>query len=363
MPTPLSPLPLDDALDADPFQQPAQVELVPLSRILPDRYQARLAIPPELKNSFFAGEIDCYEAAHRLLIAAEDDPGLFRLVGELRLLGQSIMNERQIEPATGMWIETEGQGGALFLLETGERRFWSLALEAVARQMDEEPLLRVLPEHGTSRQRQVVENFLREDLCAVEMGKAVATMILESLDLYPQEREDELAYYRRALQIKRLPSNTWPEIERVTGFSRPVLYRHLRILSLDDDLLYLATLYRLPESALREIVTSPREGQRRLVLTAIKERQAPPVDSGGAGSSASSPDSASKAADRSHQDLARRAQSLIKQLEKQAGQEGDLGGVASELSALLGPEGSSSAAETFESLAAGLRRAHKRRKQ
>jgi hypothetical protein len=354
-------LPLDEALDADPFQQPPQVELVPLSRILPDRYQARLALPPDLKNAFFAGRIDCYEAAGRLLVAAEGDPGLFRMVGELRLLGQSILNERQIEPATGMWIEAEGE--PLFFLETGERRFWSLALEAVARRMKEEPLLRVLPEPGTSRQRQVVENFLREDLCAVEMGKAVATMILESLDIYPLEREDEVAYYRRALQIKRLPSNTWPEIERVTGYSRPVLYRHLRILSLDDDLLYLATLHRLPESALRAIVTSPRERQRRMVLDAIEERLAPAGDSGLPESAAAGPSFQAKTAKRADQNLARRTQALLRQLEKQALQQGDLGGVASELSTLLGPDGADAAAGMFESLASGLRGAHQRRKR
>jgi len=139
------------------------------------------------------------------------------MVNELRLLGQSILNERQIEPATGVWVDADG--GPVFVLETGERRFWSLALEAVARQMQEEPLLKVSVEPGASRQRQVAENFLREDLCAVEMGKAVATMILESQDIYPEDNEEEMAYYRRALQVNRLPSGTWPEIERVTGCS------------------------------------------------------------------------------------------------------------------------------------------------
>ena len=72
---------------------------IPLSKIVPDRYQARLAIPPQLKSQFFSGEIDCYETARQLLATADDDPGLLRMVNELRLLGQSIMNERQIEPA------------------------------------------------------------------------------------------------------------------------------------------------------------------------------------------------------------------------------------------------------------------------
>ena len=244
---------------------------IPLSKIVPDRYQARLAIPPQLKSQFFSGEIDCYETARQLLASADEDPGLFHMVNELRLLGQSILNERQIEPATGVWVEADG--GLVFVLETGERRFWSLALEAVARQMPEEPLLKVSVEPGASRQRQVAENFLREDLCAVEMGKAVATMILESQDIYPEDNEAELAYYRRALQVNRLPSGTWPEIERLTGCSRSVLYRHLRILTLDDQLLYLASLSRLPEGALRAIVPEPGDHHQALVQQAIQERR------------------------------------------------------------------------------------------
>jgi hypothetical protein len=356
MPATPAPLPFDDTLDADPFQQPAQVELVPLSRILPDRYQARLALPPEIKNSFFAGEIDCYEAAHRLLIAAEDDPGLFRLVGELRLLGQSILNERQIEPATGMWIEAEGE--PLFFLETGERRFWSLAVEAVARRMQEEPLLKVLPEPGTSRQRQVVENFMREDLCAVEMGKAVATMILESLDIFPEQGEDELAYYRRALQIKRLPSNTWPEIERVTGFSRPVLYRHSRILSLPDDLLYLATLHRLPEAVLRDIVTSPKERQRKMVLAVIEERLASSEDSKAGGTSPSEEGVKSNSPNPSPNLRRKRAERLLlalKPLLKQSQADEGFDQIAEDLSALLDPDSRKAVAAALRSLAQGLR--------
>jgi hypothetical protein len=346
----------NEALDADPFQKPAQVELVPLSRVLPDRYQARLALPPEIKKSFFAGEIDCYEAARQLLIAADGDPGLFHMVNELRLLGQSILNERQIEPATGQWINENG--APVFFLETGERRFWSLAVEAVARGLPEEPLLRVLAEHGTSRQRQVVENLMREDLCAVEMGKAVATMILESLDIYPEDGEDEMDYYRRALQIKRLPSNTWPEIERITGYSRPVLYRHSRILSLPDDLLYLATLYRLPEAVLRDIVTSPPDRQRGMLLSVIEERLAQSEESRAGGTSSSQEGVKSNSSDPSPNLRRKRAERLmlaLKPLIRQSQADDGFDRIAEDLSALLDPQGRKTVAAALRSLAQGLR--------
>jgi len=43
-------------------------------------------------------------------------------------------------------------------------------------------------------------------------------------------------------------------------------------LTLDDHLLYLATLYRLPEGALREIVLEPKDHQQEMVQKAIQER-------------------------------------------------------------------------------------------
>jgi hypothetical protein len=216
------------------FSGPSQIAFVPLSHILPDRFQARLAIPPEIRNDFFIGKNDCYEAAHRLAVAAEGDYALNRMVDELRLLGQSILYDQQIEPATGIWIEGENRK-QIFLLETGERRFWALALAAVELQMQDEPQLKVTAQNELSRRRQFEENFLREDLCAVEIGKAIAALILESLNIHPDDNDDDLTYARRVLQINKLPDGVWdPVIERFKR-DRSYLRRHLQILSLDDQ--------------------------------------------------------------------------------------------------------------------------------
>ena len=330
---------------------------------MPDRYQARLAIPPELKDQFFSGKIDCYEVARQLLDLAAEDAGVQHLVNELQLLGQSILNERQIEPATGVWVDMAG--GLVVILETGERRFWSLAIEAVARRMREEPQLRISVEQGASRQRQVAENFLREDLCAVEMGKAVATMILESQDIYPEDNEAETAYYRRALQMNRLRSGTWPEIERITGYSRTVLYRHLRLLALDDELLYLSTLYRLPEGALRNIVLQPKEKQKDLVIQAIQERWGEIVEesAGGGNGRRSKKKAAASAAgvEEARRKLANRVTALLGPLTKQSQVDGNLDEVALELASRLDREATRAAARMFDALAVQLHKASDRR--
>lgn len=345
-----------------PDPQKPEVMAVPLSQIVPDRYQARLAIPPEIKDPFFAGQVDCYEAAKLLLDAADSDPGLSRSVESLLKLGQSILNERQIEPATGMWVDTES--GLVFVLETGERRFWGLALEATDRQMGEEPKLLVIPQPGNSRQRQVAENFIREDLCAVETGKAVATMILESLDIFPEENENELEYYRKALKIQRLPAGIWAEISRLTGSSRPVLYRHLCILSLPDDMIYLATLHRLPERVLRDIVTAPQEQQKGMITRVIEERLRSAETMTGAkpGDTRTRKHSPSEPGNGPYRRMASQVLSLVTSISKQGEDDHVIDEVVNELTdQLSGPADFDAVAIILSRLTAGLRKAKRQR--
>lgn len=251
-------------------QRGARVVAVPLSRCLPDRYQARVILPPDLKARFFAGELDCYQVAAELLEAAEDDPGLARQVGALLELGDNMLALGQIEPATGAWVSAEG--GPVFALEVGERRFWALALAAEADGLEEEPSLQVIEQAHLSRARQIAENIQREGNTAVDRARAVAGLILLALEIEPDpEGESDLDYYRRVLAIKRLPSGTWPPVERQLGLSRPTLERHLQILRLPDELVYQAKLYDVPEGRLREIVAAPADQQAALLELAIAE--------------------------------------------------------------------------------------------
>lgn len=338
----------------------ARVVSIPASQILPDRFQSRVILPPELKGAFLAGQADCYETARALLVAAEGDEALRHQVGELFALGDSLLAEGQIEPATGSWVQTPH--GPRFLLEAGERRFWALVLEAVRSGAPDEPRLQVIEQKETSRFRQVAENLLREDISAVDLAKAIAALILLLMNQPPAPQDDELAYYRQALEIKRLPSGTWPDVERVVGLSRPYLYRHLQILKLDDHLLYLASLYRLEERRLREIVAAPRERQRSLMLAAIQERltqadlarEAAAPASGEAGTHPHT-------APGPHRRLASRVKGILKFV-RDPGFDRDYDEVASELSTLLrAPADLQAAAETLEALAASLRKIRARR--
>jgi hypothetical protein len=358
------------AAEGQASQRAVRVVAVPISQVLPDRFQTRVILPPELKQAFFTGESDCFAIAHSLLVAADGDPALRQQVDELLLLGESILKDRQIDPATGSWIKTPL--GSRFLLETGERRFWSLALQTVSMGLQEEPRLRVTEEGEINRYRQVAENLLREDISAVDLGKAIAALILLQLDQQPDPEMDELTYFRQALKIKKLPAGLWQGIIRIIGLSRPVLYRHLQLLKLDDELLYMASLYRLEEGRLRQILAAPINQQRRLVLMAIEEPRLTGDDLAGIAQSTGDDDEDSRGQVKSrkgahtplgpHRQLAVRVKSMLS-LVGRPEFDGNLDEVASELSGLYrDPHDLEAAADHLEALAASLRKIHSRRR-
>jgi len=251
-------------------QRAARVVSVPLSQCLPDRFQSRIILPLDIKQQFFMGELDCYQAAANLMQAAEYDIGLQNQVDSLLSLGENIIEVGQIEPATGSWLQHEGEN--YFALEVGERRFWSLALVAVQQRLPQEPVLRIIEESHFSRERQIAENVQREGNTAVDRARAIAGLILIMLDIHPDpNEEDDLDYFRQVLKVKRLPNGTWPPIEKQMRLSRPVLERHLQILKLSTELVYLAKLYDVPEGRLREIVAAPKSAQREMLLLAIEQ--------------------------------------------------------------------------------------------
>ena len=252
----------------------ARVSSIPISQIVPDYYQPRVILPPKIKTLYYGGQISIYQAARMLLNAAEQDPGIAREVASLLALGESILSDEQISSATGKWMQTPA--GPRFLLETGERRMWSLAIAYIQTgnsetpSSDEEPRLKVIERKEISRVRQVAENVQREDISAVDLAKAIASLILLHLGISPDKDEPDNDYFRRVLEIKKLPNGTWEEVQKVISYERTYLGKHLQLLALDDESLYKASQYRLPEGLLRGIISAPRSDQPALIDEAIR---------------------------------------------------------------------------------------------
>jgi len=172
---------------------------------------------------------------------------------------------------TGSWAGL-ADGRYIFLIETGERRFWAACLRAVRDRQSEEPLLRVETIEHPTRQRQVLENRHAEPPSAVGQSCEVASLILAELGLSPDPAvNDEYDYFRQA-HAQRMPAGLWEKIMPIMQLTRPRMVQLLNILQMPTGLLEMADRYRLPERVLREVLALPRENWERMLRTAIREQ-------------------------------------------------------------------------------------------
>ena len=345
----------------DPPARSSRVVSIPLSQCLPDRFQARIILPPEIKYRFFSGEMDCYQAVGSLLEAQEYDEGLRPQVADLLALGLNIMDLGQIEPATGSWVAGPA-GGMIFALEVGERRFWSLALAAVHLGQADEPQLQVIEQSTFSRERQISENIQREDNTAVDRARAIAGLLLLQMSIEPDHQiEDDLDYFRQVHTLGRYPNGTWDPLQTQMKMSRTAMIRHLDILKLPTDLVYLAKMHNLPEARLREVLAAPSKNWQKLLLLAVEsDYTAEAIHAAQA-----SPGRLNIPAGRSkvgpHEKASGRIKSLVK-LTRSKAFGGDYERVASEYSAgQRSTKGLLNAATELEQLAHWLRILHDRR--
>jgi hypothetical protein len=236
--------------------QVERIERLRPSQMMPDRFQPRRLLPTEIRERFFRGEIDCYQAAREWLKLADKDAGWKERLDELLDMGSSFQIQGQIKPITGSWIPS-AEGGFLFLIETGERRYWAACLTTVKGRTTEEPELRVEVISKPTRQRQVVENRHAQTPSAVGQACEVAALMLEEMGIEPDpSNEDEFEYFRIALK-KRAPRGMWPKIEPVMQHSTRRMQQLLALLQLPSPLLEMADRHRIPERVLREVLSLP----------------------------------------------------------------------------------------------------------
>ena len=249
--------------------QVERIERLKPSQMLPDRFQPRHLLPRSLRAEFFGGQIDCYQAAAGWLTLARSDPAYRAEVDRLLAMGGSFEEHGQIKPVTGAWLSAS-DGRYIFLIETGERRFWAACLRAVTDQVEEEPRLRVEVVAHPSRQRQVLENRHTEPPSAVGQACEIAALILAELGHLPEPGlADEYEYFRRA-RTQRMPAGLWEKIMPVMQLTRPRMVQLLNILQLPTSLLELADRYRLPERVLREVLALPVEQRERMLRISLQ---------------------------------------------------------------------------------------------
>jgi hypothetical protein len=140
-------VPAPAAQPARPATAPSEPQVERIERLkpgqmFPDRFQPRRLLPGALRPAFFGRQIDCYQAAAEWLALAQRESAYQAEVERLLAMGDSFSEHGQIKPITGNW-QMLPDGSPIFLIETGERRFWAACLQAVKEKRKEEPLLRV----------------------------------------------------------------------------------------------------------------------------------------------------------------------------------------------------------------------------
>lgn len=260
-----------------PSAQPAEVNAVERierlkpSQMLPDRFQPRRLLPTPLRHVFFSGEMDCYKIAEAWLGLAHNEPAYRAELDRLLAMGSSFEEHGQIKPITGTWAPSNN-GSYIFLIETGERRFWAACLQRSQHHLNEEPLLRVEVVNHPTRQRQVLENRHAEPPSAVGQACEVASLILAELGIQPDPGlKDDFEYFRQA-RSQRMPAGLWDRIMPVMQLTRPRMVQLLNILQLPTPLLELADRHRLPERVLREVLSLPPAQWERMLRISIQNQ-------------------------------------------------------------------------------------------
>ena len=249
--------------------QVERIERLKPSQMLPDRFQPRHLLPNPLRKAFFSGQVDCYQAGAKWLALARGERGYQAEVDRLLAMGESFEDHGQIKAITGTWLSTP-DGRYIFLIETGERRFWAACLHTVAGHIEEEPLLRVEVVAHPTRQRQVLENRHAETPSAVSQACEISALILSGLGTTPESENMEEYDYFRLARSQRMPAGLWEKITPIMQLSRPRMVQLLNILQMPNPLLELADRYRLPERVLREVLNLPPAQWEKALLLSIQ---------------------------------------------------------------------------------------------
>ncbi len=251
--------------------QVERIERIKPSQMRPDRFQPRRLLPPAIRQAFFSGKINCYQAALEWLDMAQNDAGSREEVDRLLAMGSSFNAHGQIKSITGSWA-SDDKGEYIFQIETGERRFWAACLQYASSGEQDEPLLRVeVVEHPT-RQRQVLENRHAEPPSAVEQACEVASLILADMQITPSpDVTDDYDFFRQA-RNQRMPNGLWERLMPIMQLTRPRMVQLLNILQLPSAQLDIADRYRLSERVLREVLATPRDQWERMIRLAIQNQ-------------------------------------------------------------------------------------------
>ena len=229
---------------------------VPLSMIMPDRFQSRILLPYELREPFYERRTTWQSTVQKWLKLAEADKLIKRELDELIALGESLHDTGQIKPVTGQVLSVDGRD--VFQMLTGERRFWATAIKAVLDGFEGEPYVLALIDNQPTLEKQIAENMAYKALTPVGKARAAARLVLEENGISPQVGQDELSYFRQISDV-RLSDETRELLQRTLQMERTYFGRLMKFFELEQKELEIADRAEMPERVLREIMAHDRK--------------------------------------------------------------------------------------------------------
>lgn len=248
---------------------------IQISAVRPDRYQARHVLPRTLREPFFEGELDWQAVAKKWIDLARKDNLVRNELDELMQLGRSLDQDGQIKPITGHFIKND-KGEQVFLILTGERRFWATVIRSVMAGDEEEPHVLALVDDDPTVRKQILENITHKPLTAIGKARAIARIILEDADVMPEPGESEDAYFQKMFDVKTT-AETAQRIEETLGISQYQYYRFRKLLELPIQLQYLADQADIPEGILRHLMSLSEKEQKKAIDYYLKQDDPPSV--------------------------------------------------------------------------------------
>ena len=275
---------IDPRLQERPAREGQLVERIPITKIVPDQFQARRVIPSEIANRFFAGEIDCLQAAMDWLNLVESDEEAKLRLQTLRPLAESIRLDGQINSIKGAW-QMDRDSRSVFMLESGERRFWAVALNwAMDSGTGETPKIKAESVVHVDRFRQINENLKTSQYTVIGRACAFAEAILFLMKMQPQNDLTTFEYCRQVQKL-RVHAAIWEEIQSRLSISRSTIYEYLQIFVFSDEFLNIADQYDVPLYVLLDIRSQPEENWFALLTDWISKNAAQDADGTGLPSS------------------------------------------------------------------------------
>lgn len=247
---------------------------IPVVDVIPDHSQPRPILPGDIKRRMFSEGKTCFWAAEKWRLQSSLNPSVKKRYESLLNLGETIIEYGQIKPITGSWFEFNGN--RKFLIESGERRFWSVVLNAMLSD-DQATTIQAMVIDQPSAERQVIENRHAEAPTAVAKACEIAKLILSEQNIAPtspgkvDENYDPFSYFKKVLDIKKIPDGVWEKISPVMGnLGQRHMGRHLSILNFPSNILELVDQAELPERKLRDILKLPETKWSAAVVKEIK---------------------------------------------------------------------------------------------